>query len=58
MRCKIKQPYTAELLGLETTPRVPLNIFAALIKSFFCLKNIFPTDLWKAPAIMENALHK
>lgn len=30
-----KQPYTAELLGLETIPRLLLNIFASIIKSFF-----------------------
>lgn len=58
---KIKQPYTAELLGLETITRLPLNMFASIIKSFF-LKNkteqSFPTYLWKAPANTENALHK
>lgn len=32
--CKTKQPYIAELLGLETIPRLSLNIFASIIKSF------------------------
>lgn len=30
-----------------------LYIFAVIIKSSFCLKPIFPTDLWKAPANIE-----
>lgn len=37
---KRKQPYTAQLLGLETITRLPLNMFASIIKSFFLKKKL------------------